>query len=73
MITIEDNDLPIIVASKIVSGVKKYNPTQIMKAVTKAITGDEAAADTIDMFDLEEIKEIADYLLTYYNSHKGKE
>ena len=70
MITIEDNDLPIAAASKIVSGTKAYNPTQAMKAVVKAITGTETAADTIDMFDLEEIKEIADYLLTYYYSHK---
>jgi hypothetical protein len=36
----------------------------------KAITGDETAGDTADMFELEEIKEIADYLVTYYESHK---
>lgn len=40
-----------------------------MKAVVKAITGNEAIANEVDMFDLEEIKEIADYLMIYYNRH----
>lgn len=39
------------------------------KAVTKAITGNENDVNEIDMFDLEEIKEIADYLMVYYNNH----
>ena len=42
-----------------------------MKSFAKAITGDEHASENIDMFDLEEIKEIADYLITYYNAHKN--
>lgn len=69
MIEIFDNDLPIVVAQKIVSGTKPYNPTAIQRSIAKAITGDEHASDTQDMFDLEEIKEIADYLMVYYNSH----
>ena len=69
MIQINDSDLPIVVAEKIINGTKPYNPTEMMKALSKAITGDEC--DTQDMFDLEEIKEIADYLMVYYESHKN--
>jgi len=69
MIQITDNDLPITVAEKIIKGVKPYNPTLFMKSLAMAITGDENASDTQDMFDLEEIKEIADYLMVYYNTH----
>lgn len=69
MITINDNDLPITVAEKIINGTKPYNPTPLMKAVVKVITGDENTANEVDMFDSEEIKEIADYLMIYYNNH----
>ena len=71
MIQINDNDLSITVANKIINGTKPYNPTPAMKALTKAFTGDESASDTQDMFDLEEIKEIADYLMVYYKAHKN--
>jgi hypothetical protein len=69
MIQIEDTDMPIDVANKIIKGIKPNNPTPLMKALSKGITGDEHAGETIDMFNLEEIKEIADYLMVYYNSH----
>lgn len=68
MILINDNDTPITVAKKIIMGTKPYNPTPAMKALTKAITGEES--ETQDMFDLDEIKEIADYLIVYYEKHK---
>lgn len=71
MIQINDNDLPITAAEKIIMGVKPNNPTPAMKAFAKMVTGDEHASENIDMFDLEEIKEIADYLITYYNAHKN--
>lgn len=67
MILIDNNDLPITVAEKIIKGVKPNNPTPLMKA----ITGDEDANENVDMFDLEEIKEIADYLIVYYEAHKN--
>lgn len=70
MITINDNDLPITAAEKkIIKGTKPHNPSELTKAVTKAITGNENDVNEIDMFDLEEIKEIADYLMVYYNNH----
>ena len=71
MIQINDNDLPITVAEKIINGVKPNNPTPLMKSLAKVITGDEHASETVDMFDLDEIKEIADYLIVYCESHKN--
>ena len=70
MIEIKDTDLPITVAEKIITGTKPYNATLLTKAVAKALTGDEKAGDTVDMFDLNEIKEIADYLMVHYANHK---
>ena len=70
MIEIKDTDMPITVAEKIITGTKPYVATPLTKAVVKAITGSETAGESIDMFDLEEIKEIADYLMVYYDSHK---
>lgn len=67
MIEIKDTDLPITVAEKIITGTKAYNATETMKAIRKAITGEDKTEQ--DMFDLEEIKEIADYLMCYYNNH----
>ena len=71
MIQINDNDLPITVAEKIIKGIKPNNQTPFMKSLAKAVTGDEHASESVDMFDLEEIKEIADYLIVYYESHKN--
>jgi formylmethanofuran dehydrogenase subunit B len=59
------------VAEKIIKGVKPNNPTPLMKSIAKAVTGNEHASDSVDMFDLEEIKEIADYLMVYYEAHKN--
>ena len=70
MIEINDADLPITVAEKIITGTKPYASTPLTKAVVKAITGSEAESESVDMFELEEIKEIADYLMVYYESHK---
>lgn len=73
MIQINDNDLPIIVAEKIIYGIKPYNPTDLMKTFTKAVTGNEDPDYMRDMFDVEEIKEIADYLMVYYQAHKNSD
>lgn len=67
MITINDNDLPITVAEKIVKGTKPNDLPEQMRKVTEKIFGFQS--DTQDMFSLEEIKEIADYLMVYYNNH----
>lgn len=71
MIQIEDNDLPITVVEKIITGTKPYNPSPLMQKLSDAIVGGEGAGNTQDMFSLEEIKEIADYLIAYYNNHEN--
>lgn len=70
MIVIYDNDLPITTAAKIINGAKPNNPSEFVRALSKVVTGDEHSSDTQDMFDLEDIKEIADYLMVYYNAHQ---
>lgn len=71
MIQIDDFDLPIQVAEKIIGGIKEVPASMLDKAVYKTFTGEELG-ETMhrDMFDLEEIKEIAGYLMVYYDAHK---
>ena len=74
MIQIDDFDLPIQVAEKIISGTKEITLSPLMKSMRKAIVGeriDDNDKSVADMFDLEEIKEIADYLVVYYEAHKN--
>ena len=73
MIQINDDDLPVTVAEKIIKGVKPCKPTPFMRSLAKMVTGDEHASENIDMFSLEDVKEIADYLTTYYNAHKNRD
>lgn len=70
MIQIDDFDLPIQVAEKIIGSTKEVTLTPMMKVIRKAVIGeDEGDKTTVDMFSLEEIKEIADYLMVYYQAH----
>ena len=73
MIQIEDKDLPIDVARKIITGIKVVDLTPSIKAMRKVITGVDDDKCTYDMFDLEEIKEIATYLMVYYSMHKNED
>ena len=43
------------------------------RALGKAITGNENACDTVDMFSVEEIQEIAFYLIDYVVAHKDND
>lgn len=72
MIQINNYDLPIQVAEKIIGGTKDVTASMFDKAAYRAFTGKELG-ETVsrDMFDLEEIKEIADYLIVYYEAHKN--
>lgn len=70
MIQIDDFDLPIQVAEKIIGGIKDEPASMLDKAAYKAFTGKELGGTAHrDMFELEEIKEIADYLMVYYQAH----
>lgn len=70
MIEIKDDDLPITAAAKIIAGTKPVTLGPMMKAAAKALTGIEHDG-TADMFSLDEIEEIADYLKTYVEHHKN--
>lgn len=52
MIQIEDNDLPITVAEKLIRG---------------------KTSKEFDMFNLEELREIAAYLAVFYTNHKEED
>lgn len=69
MFEIKDDDLPITVAQKIIVGTKPVTLSPVMKAAAKALTGIEHDG-TDDMFSLDEIEEIADYLKAYVEHHK---
>ena len=71
MIQINDYDLPIQVAEKIISGTKDVPASMLDKAAYKVFTGKEIG-ETVSkyMFDIEKIKEIADYLMIYYQTHQ---
>ena len=66
MIEIKDNDLPISAANKIINGVKPVS--ELQNHLCKALVGMDSKGQ--DMFCVEEIKEIADYLLVYCEAHK---
>lgn len=73
MITINDFDSPIMAAQKIIHGSRKEKICQAAALTclvpgTAILEGDPFEFET-DMFNREEIKEIADYLMVYYNSH----
>lgn len=67
MITINDNDLPITVAEKIINGRKPSDLSEQMQRAIDEMFG--SCSSTQDMYSLDEIKEIADYLMVYYNNH----
>ena len=67
MFVINDRDLPITVAQKIITGTADYEATEFQKNVLRAITGTEDTSR--EMFTLDEIEEIAKYLMTYVESH----
>jgi len=72
MIQIDDFDLPIQVAEKIIGGMKEQPASMLDKAAYKAFTGKELGEKVHrNMFDIEEIKEIADYLMVYYQAHQN--
>ena len=75
MIQIEDNDTPIIAAQKIIHGTKAVEWTQASKLGYVLATGEAPKEKEceLDMFSEEEIREIADYLLTYCKYHSEED
>ena len=76
MIQIEDNDSPITVAQKLIHGTKAVGTTSAMRlgaALTLGPVPELGAQIEVDMFSDAEIREIADYLLTYSKYHEEDE
>jgi len=73
MIQIEDNDTPIMVAQKLIHGTKAVGTTLAMRFAEALTLGPvpEGEKFEVDMFSDDEIREIADYLLTYSKYHDG--
>lgn len=66
MIQIDDKDMPIHVAEKIITATIPYSTAPDYRKPF-LIFGNQH--DTIDRFTIQEIKEIADYLMCYYNNN----
>ena len=69
MIQINDSDSPITAAQKIIHGIKAEPMTPARRLGFILANGEapkEDAVYEVDMFSLSDIREIADYLLTYY-------
>lgn len=67
MFVINDTDLPITVAEKIITGTKAYEANELQKGIIKVLTGEEVTR--CDMFTIDEISEIATYLNAYVTAH----
>ena len=70
MIQIEDTDMPITVASKLISGTRPSAFGKAMKGIVDGVLGEEICSGDVDMFTVDELKEIADYLTIYWRSHQ---
>ena len=70
MIQINDNDQPIEVVQKLVTATKVVKLSAMQKALRTVMENDNSEECEFDMFSLEEIKEIIDYLTIYYEAHK---
>ncbi|MBQ2174842.1 MAG: hypothetical protein II453_07235 [Alphaproteobacteria bacterium] len=72
-IQINDFDTPIEVAQKIINGTMEVEANMVDKAMMRAFGGKEVDKIRRALFDLEELKEIAGYLLVYCNTHEPKD
>ena len=76
MIQIDDYDLPITAAEKIIRGTRPAIRSALAQAVVNSmikngiVPQDKVEYETDDMFELEELEEIAQYLTVYCESHK---
>lgn len=71
MIQIDNTDTPIEVAQKIINGTMEVEANMVDKAMMRTFGCKEVNKIRRALFDLEELKEIAGYLLVYCNTHKG--
>ena len=71
MIQINDNDTPITAAQKIIHGIKTAAWTPASKLGYLLATGEapKENQNEVDMFSVDDIREIAEYLQTYWKYH----
>lgn len=70
MIVIEDNDFPVDAAAKIIKGTRPAELNELQKRMRGYLLPESLKDDqTMDMFTIEEIREIAEHLMVYYNAH----
>ncbi len=75
MIEINENDLPITVADKLISATKLQKTTPWSRIGRIILDGEDPGPDKdimIDAFDLDDLEEIAKYLWIYVSINKGK-
>lgn len=72
MIVIEDSDLPITVAQKLVTGQKEFEISEMQARIRAMIIPNETLPPMMDMFSNAELSEIAQYLLTYCENNKDE-
>ena len=68
MITIEDHDTPIQAAAKIIYGMRPLEEAE-KKSFFQTLNI-VAAPYEVDMFDIDELQEIADYISVWCSRHK---
>ena len=68
MITIEDHDTPIHAAAKIIYGTRPLKEAE-KKSFFQTLNI-VAAPYEVDMFDIDELQEIADYISVWCSRHK---
>ena len=71
MIQIDDYDLPITAAQKIICGKRFNNLTPLEKAIRVAVSGGRKEGDKVEMFSINEIEEIAAHLTEFCRRHRS--
>ena len=75
MITIEDNDMPITVADKLICALRPQKNTVLHRFTQVIVNGvsEDKEEIMVDMFDFDDLEEIANYLLVYVKRYKDGE
>lgn len=73
VVEIYDYDQPITVAEKLISATCIRKCSSIDRIFQKAFTGKELDEIECDMFNDDDLKEIAEHLLVYVNRQEGQE
>lgn len=73
MIQIENNDLPVTVAQKLITATSTVNATPLHKLVYKSIGKECGETVEEDMFNDDDLREIADHIYAYLRRNRNVE